>query len=48
MNISGALLDIFEGQVDVEVRAEVLDDLETLMVYLLSAGHFRGVARLIR
>jgi hypothetical protein len=48
VNISGALLDIFEGQVGVEVRAEVLDDLETLMVYLLTAGHFRGVARLIR
>ena len=27
------------------VRAEVLDDLQTLMVYLLAAGHFRGVAR---
>ena len=30
------------------VRGEVLDDLETLMVYLLTAGHFRGVARLLR
>lgn len=48
VNISGVLLDIFESQAKVEVRDEVLDDLETLMVYLLSAGHFRGVARIIR
>ena len=48
VNISGVLLDIFEGQIKPEVRAEVLDDLETLMVYLLSAGHFRGVAQLLR
>ena len=28
--------------------AEVLDDLQTVMVYLLTAGHFRGVANLLR
>src|SRR4029079_14047331 len=48
VNISGVLLDIFESQAKDDVRAEVFDDLETLMVYLLSAGHFRGVARIIR
>jgi len=48
VNISAVLLDIFESQAKPEVREEVLDDLETLMVYLLSAGHFRGVARLLR
>jgi hypothetical protein len=48
VNISGVLLDIFEAQTKPEVRAEVLADLETLMVYLLSAGHFRGVARMLR
>ena len=48
VNISGVLLDIFESQAKDDVRTEVLDDLETLMVYLLSAGHFRGVARIIR
>src|SRR4029079_2673418 len=39
---------IFESQAKPEVREEVLDDLETLMVYLLSAGHFCGVAPLRR
>jgi hypothetical protein len=48
VNIAGVLLDIFEAQVKPEVRDEVLENLQTLMVYLLSAGHFRGVARLLR
>jgi hypothetical protein len=48
VNISEVLLDIFEAQAKPEVRDEVLDDLQTLMVYLLAAGHFRGAAQLLR
>jgi HEAT repeat protein len=47
-NIVAALLDMFETQSDPEIRAEVLDDLHTLMVYLLTAGQFRGVAYLLK
>jgi HEAT repeat protein len=45
--VSG-LLDIFEAQTDPEIRSEVIDDIHTLMVYLLTAGHFRGVAYVLR
>jgi hypothetical protein len=48
VNIAGVLLDIFEAQTTPAVREEVLGDLQTLIIYLLSAGHFRGVARLLR
>jgi HEAT repeats len=47
-NIIAVLFDIFEAQDDAAVRAEVIDHLETVMVYLLTAAHFRGVARLLR
>lgn len=47
-NIVAVLLDIFEAQSDLDIRAEVLDNLQTVMVYLLTAGHFRGVANLLR
>jgi HEAT repeat protein len=47
-NIVAVLLDIFEAQSDPEIRSEVLDNLHTLMVYLLTTGHFRGVANLLR
>lgn len=47
-NITCALLDIFEQQADPDIRAEVLEDLQTLMVYLLTSGHFRGVAQLLK
>jgi HEAT repeat protein len=47
-NIVAALLDIFETQLDSEIRDEILEDLHTLMVYLLTAGQFRGVAYLLR
>lgn len=48
VNIVATLLDIFETQHDPEIRDEVLEDLHTLMVYLLTAGQFRGVAYLLR
>jgi hypothetical protein len=43
-----SLLDIFEFQVDPLVRAEVLSNLEALMLHLLSAGQFSAVAYLLR
>ena len=47
-NIVSVLLDIFETQSDPDIRSEVLEHLMTLMVYLLTAGHFRGVANLLK
>ena len=46
--VVATLLDIFETQQDPEIRDEVLEDLHKLMVYLLTAGQFRGVAYLLR
>ena len=43
-----SLLDIFEQQTDSTVRHEVLENLGTLLVHLLTSGHFRGVADLLR
>lgn len=43
-----SLLDIFEFQVEPLVRAEVLSDIEALMLHLLSAGQFAAVAYLLR
>lgn len=43
-----SLLDIFEFQADPLVRAEVLSDIEALMLHLLSAGQFAAVAYLLR
>jgi len=47
-NVTSVLLDIFEAQRDADIRGEVLDHIQTLMVYLLAAGHFRGVAYALR
>ena len=43
-----ALLDIFELQVDPLVRSEVANDLEALVLHLLSAGQFSSVAFLLK
>jgi hypothetical protein len=48
VNVVAALLDIFEAQADVAVRAEAVEDIETLMVHLLTAGDFHGVAYVLR
>lgn len=48
LNVVSVLLDIFEAQPDPEIRSEVLDDLHTMMLYLLTAAHFRGVAAMLR
>ena len=47
-NIVSVLLDIFEAQTDPDVRGEIVGNLQTVMLYLLTAGHFRGVANLLR
>jgi hypothetical protein len=47
-NVASVLMDIFEAQSDPEIRSEVLDHILTLMVFLLTAGHFRGVAYVLR
>jgi HEAT repeat protein len=46
--VVASLLDIFEQQADPDIRDEVLENVNTLMVYLLTTGHFRGVAHLLR
>ena len=47
-NVVAVLLDIFEAQPDPDIRTEVLEHLQTVMVYMLAAGNFRGVANLLR
>ena len=47
-NIAATLFDIFEAQPDPAVRAEVVELIETLMLYLLAGGHLRTVAYLLR
>jgi len=48
VNVASVLLDIFESQPDPDVRSEVLEHVHTLMVHLLTAEHFSGVAYLLR
>ncbi len=47
-SVAAALLDIFETQADPAVRTEVLEHVHALMVFLLTAAHFRGVSFLLR
>jgi hypothetical protein len=46
--VASVLLDIFEMQPDPEIRGELLENIHTLMVYLLTAEHFSGVAYVLR
>jgi hypothetical protein len=48
IGVAAVLLDIFESQADPDIRTEVLENIHTLMVYLLTAEHFSGVAYLLR
>ena len=48
VKVASSLLDIFEAQADPKIREEVLADLQTAMVYLLTAGQYRGAARILR
>lgn len=45
--ITATLFDIFEAQADTEIRNEVTDLVETLMIYLLAGGHLSTVAYLL-
>lgn len=47
VNIVAGLLDVFELQAIDEVRAEVLDDLEMMLAFMLAAGSFQGVGYLL-
>jgi hypothetical protein len=47
-SVLAVLLDIFEAQWDVTVRDEICDILDSFILHLLSAGHFRSVAYLLR
>jgi len=48
IGVSSVLMDIFESQQDPEIRGEILENIHTLMVYLLTAEHFSGVAYVLR
>ena len=47
-NVVAALLDIFEQQVEPDIRNEVAEMLDNLMLHMLSAGQFHNVAYLVR
>ena len=47
-NVISALFDIFELHADAEARGEILEHAQALLPHLLAAGHFRGVAYLLR
>ncbi len=46
--VAATLFDIFEAQTDAAIRAEACDLIETLMLYMLAAGHLRTVAYVLR
>jgi len=48
VKVASSLLDIFEAQANDKIREEVLANLQTAMVYLLTAGQYRGAARILR
>jgi hypothetical protein len=47
-NVVSILLDIFESQVDPQVRDEIAHILENMMLHFLSAAQFRAVAYILR
>ncbi|HEU5174725.1 MAG TPA: HEAT repeat domain-containing protein, partial [Gemmatimonadaceae bacterium] len=47
-NVLSVLLDIFEQQPADEIRTELCDILEMMLVHLLAGSHFRNVAYLLR
>ncbi|MDB4916121.1 MAG: hypothetical protein JWM95_3765 [Gemmatimonadetes bacterium] len=47
-NVVSVLLDIYEQQRAPEIRAEIAEVLDGLMVHMLSAGQFQNVAYLVR
>jgi hypothetical protein len=47
-NVVGALFDIIETQADPAIRSEAIENIHTLMAFLLVGGHFRGAAYALR
>ena len=47
-NVVSVLLDIFEQQTAADIRDEVAEVLDNLMLHMLSAGQFNNVAYLVR
>jgi len=47
-NVIAILMDIFEQQAEAAVRDEVIEQLDVLMVHMLSAAQFQNVAYLMR
>jgi HEAT repeat protein len=47
-NVVAILMDIFEQQAETAVRDEVIEQLDVLMVHMLSAAQFQNVAYLMR
>jgi hypothetical protein len=47
-NVIAALFDIIDGQTEPAVRSEAIENVDTLMAYLLVGGHFRGAAFVLR
>ncbi|MGQ0639985.1 MAG: HEAT repeat domain-containing protein, partial [Gemmatimonadaceae bacterium] len=47
-NVLSVLLDIYEAQTDQTVRAEVLGLLNSMLLTLLTGGHYAGAAYLLR
>ncbi len=47
-NIVAALFDIIDAQSDTDVRAEAIENIHTLMAFLLVGSHFRGAAYALR
>ncbi len=47
-NVIAALFDIFELHADASARGEILEHAQTVLPHLLAAGHFGGVAYLLR
>jgi hypothetical protein len=47
-NVVSVLLDIFEQQTDPDIRDEVAEVLDNLMLHMLSAGQFNNTAYLVR
>ena len=47
-NVIAILMDIFEQQAETAVRDEVIEQLDVLMVHMLSAAQFQNVAYLMR
>lgn len=47
-NVVGALFDIIDAQADPAIRSEAIENVHTLMAFLLVGSHFRGAAYALR